>query len=133
MTPVAPTVKMQWVGLSLEGDGPASVLDRITIPETAREYISAHLAPGSSLIVADTSVNSALLREGDDFIVWTSDAPPVAAAARVTRQAKVRKARGNQAKAALVGKPGAQAARRPAKRRSQPPAAYGGFWPFRRW
>ena len=76
------------------------MLDRIEIPDEARREISAQLTPGSSLIIAETSVNSALLREGDDFIVWTKDAPPVAAASPETRQAKAKKA--NRAKALLA-------------------------------
>ena len=133
MTPALGNAKIPWMAVSLEGGDASSVLDRIEIPDEVREQISARLAPGSSLIIAETSVNSALLREGDDFIVWTSDAPSVAAGAPVTRQAKVKKARANQAKAALVGRPSAQASRKSAKRRSQPSGSYGGFWSFRRW
>lgn len=133
MTPAHANAKTPWIAVSLEGGDASSVFDRIEIPDKVREQISARLAPGSSLIIAETSVNSALLREGDDFMVWTSDAPSVAAAAPVTRQAKARRARGNQAKAALVGKPSAQASRKSAKRRAQPPGSYGGFWSFRRW
>jgi hypothetical protein len=109
------------------------VLDRIEIPDEARREISGELAPGSSLIIAETSVNSALLREGDDFIVWTNDAPSVAAASPEARQAKAKKATANRAKAFLVGKPKAQTPQRTIKRRTQPPEFYGGFWSFRRW
>ena len=113
------------------------VLDRIEIPADVRQEISARLTPGSSLIVAETSVNSAILREGDDFIVWTNDTPMAAAFAPDTqtgaKRAKIGKAKTDQAKARLVGKPRAQTADRAAKRRYDPPAPYGGFWSFRRW
>jgi uncharacterized protein YjbI with pentapeptide repeats/lipoprotein-anchoring transpeptidase ErfK/SrfK len=132
MTSPLGKTKVPWMALSLEGDDPASVLDRIEIPEEARREISAQLAPGSSLIVAETSVNSALLREGDDFIVWTNDAPPVTAVPPETRQVKAKKATTNRAKASLVGKPKAQTPERTG-RRAQQPGSYGGFWPFRRW
>jgi peptidoglycan hydrolase-like protein with peptidoglycan-binding domain len=118
-----------WMSLSLEGDDSTSVLDRIEIPDEARREISAQLTPGSSLIIAETSVNSALLREGDDFIVWTKDAPPVAAALPETRQAKAKKA--NRAKAYLLGRSKAPAPQRTIKRRVEPQGF--GFWGFRRW
>jgi hypothetical protein len=35
--------------------------------------ISEALTPGSSLIVADTSVDSAILPDGDDFLVWANE------------------------------------------------------------
>ena len=135
MTPARGNAKTPWMAVSLEGGDASSVLDRIEIPDEVREQISARLVPDSSLIIAETSVNSAILREGDDFIVWTSDAPAVAAVTRQseTRQAKVKKARANQAKSALVGRPSAQASRRSVKRHAQPPGSYGGFWSFRRW
>ena len=102
---------------------------RIEIPDEARREISAQLTPGSSLIIAETSVNSALLREGDDFIVWTKDAPTIAAVSPETRQAKAKKA--NRAKAYLVGRSKAQAPQRTIKRRAQPQGF--GFFGFRRW
>ena len=122
-----------WLAVSLEGNGSVEVLDRVEMPDEVRREISERLTPGSSLIIAETSVNSALLREKDDFIVWTNDAPNVAAAAAGIRQAKVKKARLNRAKAALVGKPRAQKPSRVVRRRARPPGVYGGFWPFRRW
>jgi uncharacterized protein YjbI with pentapeptide repeats/lipoprotein-anchoring transpeptidase ErfK/SrfK/peptidoglycan hydrolase-like protein with peptidoglycan-binding domain len=129
MTALPGKIKTPWMGLSLEGDDSTSVLDRIEIPDEARREISAQLTPGSSLIIAETSVNSALLREEDDFIVWTKDAPPVAAASPETRQAKAKKA--NRAKAYLVGRSKAQAPQRTIKRRAQPQGF--GFFGFRRW
>ncbi len=125
--------KMPWMAVSLDGDNSASVLDRIEIPDEARREISAQLAPGSSLIIAETSVNSALLREGEDFIVWTNDAPSVIAASPKARQTKAKKATANRAKAFLVGKPKGQTSQRTIKRRARPPEFYGGFWSFRRW
>ncbi len=118
-----------WLGISLEGDDSVSVLDRIEIPDEVRREISAQLTPGSSLIIAETSVNSAILREGDDFIVWNTDVRLAAVPdTRQSKQVKIKKARTKQAKAATAGK-----RRGYAKSRSHPPRAYGGFWPFRRW
>ena len=128
MTAPPGKTKTPWMGLSLEGDDSTSVLDRIEIPDEARRAISAQLTPGSSLIIAETSVNSALLREGDDFIVWTKDAPPKAASPE-TRQAKAKKA--NRAKALLLGRSKAQAPQRTIKRRAEPQGF--GFFGFRRW
>ena len=136
MTPPAHSGKMPWVGVSLEGDDSASVLDRIEIPDEVRQEISAQLTPGSSLIVAETSVASSLLREGDDFIVWTNDTP-MANATPGTRQsassqAKIKKAKSNQTRVMLVGKPRVQTPDRSVKSRSNPPGSYGGFWLFGR-
>jgi peptidoglycan hydrolase-like protein with peptidoglycan-binding domain len=128
MTPPPGKTKTPWMGLSLEGDDSTSVLDRIEIPDEARREISAQLTPGSSLIIAETSVNSALLREGDDFIVWTKDAPPKAASPEM-RQAKVKKA--NRAKAYLLGRSKVQAPQRTIKRRAEPQGF--GLFGFGRW
>jgi uncharacterized protein YjbI with pentapeptide repeats/lipoprotein-anchoring transpeptidase ErfK/SrfK/peptidoglycan hydrolase-like protein with peptidoglycan-binding domain len=133
MTSPPGSTKTPWLAVSLEGNGSVEVLDRVEMPDEVRREISERLTPGSSLIIAETSVNSALLREKDDFIVWTNDAPNVAAAAAGIRQAKVKKARLNRAKAALVGKPRTQKPSRVVRRRARPPGVYGGFWPFRRW
>ena len=65
--------KTRWIAFSLEGGDPATVLDRLEIPDEASQKISEHLTPGSSLIVADTSVDSAILPEGDDFLVWAKE------------------------------------------------------------
>jgi hypothetical protein len=69
--------KTHWMALSLEGDDATRVLDRIQIPNNVRQKISERLTAGSSLIIGDTSVNSAILPAGDDFVVWANDAPPV--------------------------------------------------------
>ena len=82
----------------------ASALDRIEIPTEVRQKISEMLTPGSSLIIADTSANSAILPEGDDFLVAAKDTAsntgtPKAKQA-TTKQAKAKKAKVKQAKAA---------------------------------
>ncbi len=69
----------RWIATSLEGGDPAKVLDRIQIPNDLRQEIAGRLTPGSSLIVADTSVNSAILSEGDDFVVLAKVTPATAA------------------------------------------------------
>src|SRR5262245_7081860 len=75
---VAGDVKSQWMAISLEGGDARHVLDRIEIPSDIRQKIGAKLTPGSSLIVADKSINSAVLPEGDDFLVSAKDTPAVA-------------------------------------------------------
>jgi hypothetical protein len=67
--------KIQWLALNLDGGDSVSALDRIKIPDDVRQKISERLTPGSSLIIADTSVDSAILPEGDDFLAWADDAP----------------------------------------------------------
>ena len=66
---------MQWTEIDLEGGDGARVLDRLDIPSDARRRIAARLTPGSALIIGDTSVDSAILPEGDDFLVWTEETP----------------------------------------------------------
>ncbi len=67
--------QVQWTEIDLEGGDGARVLDRLDIPSDARRRIAARLTPGSALIIGDTSVNSAILPEGDDFLVWTDEEP----------------------------------------------------------
>jgi len=62
--------KTRWMAVSLQGDDPAAVLDRLEIPNDLRQKISERLTPGSSLIVGDTAINSASLPKGADFLVW---------------------------------------------------------------
>jgi len=63
--------KAQWMAISLKNeDDPSAVLDRLEIPEDVRQNISERLTPGSSLIIADTAINSATLPKGADFLVW---------------------------------------------------------------
>jgi hypothetical protein len=74
--PFAPgDTKARWVAFSWEGSDAAKTLDRLEIPDDVRREISRRLTPGSSLIVADTSIDSAILPEGDDFLVWSGEGP----------------------------------------------------------
>lgn len=62
--------KIRWVTLDVQdGAGTAAPLDRLEIPEDVRQKISERLTPGSTFIVADTSINSANLPRGGDFVV----------------------------------------------------------------
>ncbi|HET7852405.1 MAG TPA: L,D-transpeptidase family protein, partial [Methyloceanibacter sp.] len=62
--------KVNWVTLDVQdGAGAASPLDRLEIPDDVRQKISERLTPGSTFIVADTSINSANLPRGGDFVV----------------------------------------------------------------
>jgi peptidoglycan hydrolase-like protein with peptidoglycan-binding domain len=67
--------KARWVAFNWQGGDAAKALDRLEIPDDVRREISRRLKPGSSLIVADTSVDSAILPEGDDFLVWSGEGP----------------------------------------------------------
>ncbi|MEM7191457.1 MAG: L,D-transpeptidase family protein, partial [Pseudomonadota bacterium] len=69
----------EWNAISLNDKETAqSALGRIEIPEDVRRNISERLTPGSSLIIADTAINSASLPKGADFLVWdTSKAAKV--------------------------------------------------------
>jgi peptidoglycan hydrolase-like protein with peptidoglycan-binding domain len=82
----------RWMGISLERDDAATVLDRIHIPDDMRQTISERLTPGSSLIIGDRSVNPAILPDGADFLVFTKDSPAVAAKSPVkVKQARLKK------------------------------------------
>lgn len=60
-----------WTAITLNEKVDAeSALNRIQIPDDVRKRISERLTPGSSLIVADTAINSAALPKGADFLVW---------------------------------------------------------------
>lgn len=96
--------KAQWMTISLEGGNPAAALDRIEIPDNARRQIAERLTPGSTLIVGDRSIDSAILPEGDDFIVLTKDTPEL-----VAERPKVK---AKQASAARVAKKPQRSARR---------------------
>lgn len=68
--------KVQWMGINLkDGEDSTAVLDRIEIPDELRRNLSERLTPGSSMIVADTAINSATLPKGADFLVWDSSKP----------------------------------------------------------
>ncbi len=137
----------RWMAISLEGGDPAKVLDRIQIPADLRQEISERLTAGSSLIVADTSVNSAILSEGEDFVVLAKVTPATAAVEPPetdTKPATTKKAKPKQAKAAptaptvtkprIATKPAPKEPRkRAAGRPLYRPDLYGGFGLFRRW
>lgn len=61
--------KVGWVTLDVQDGETASPLDRLEIPDDVRQKISERLTPGSTFIVADTSINSAHLPRGGDFVV----------------------------------------------------------------
>jgi len=79
--------KAQWMGINLKADDdPTAVLDRIEIPDDVRQNISERLTPGSSLIVADTAINTATLPKGADFLVWDTSTPAKIERASVSPQ-----------------------------------------------
>ena len=61
--------KARWMTLDVQDNAGAGPLDRIEIPDDVRQDISERLTPGSTLIIADTSINSANLPKGGDFVV----------------------------------------------------------------
>ena len=67
--------KAKWMAVSLEGGDVAHALDRIQIPDEVRRSIAPHLTPGSTLIIGERSEYSAILPEGDDFLVSANDTP----------------------------------------------------------
>lgn len=63
--------KVRWTVIDVDdadGDG-SGALDRLEMPADVRQKISERLTPGSTFIVADTSINSAGLPKGGDFVV----------------------------------------------------------------
>ncbi len=136
----------RWMAISLEGGDPAKALDRIQIPADLRQEISERLTAGSSLIVADTSVNSATLSEGEDFVVLAKVTPATAAVeSRETdpKPAATKKAKPKHAKAApmrptvvkprIAAQPLRETPKRATGRPIYRPDLYGGFGLFRRW
>jgi len=95
----------KWLAVSLEGDDAMSALDRLEIPDDIRERISERLTPGSSLIIGDQSLDSAILPEGADFIVLAKSTFVVASA-----NDKVQHARSGRPKAKITktGRPKAK-------------------------
>jgi lipoprotein-anchoring transpeptidase ErfK/SrfK len=84
----------QWMAISLKRDAdPTAVLNRIEIPEDVRQNISERLTPGSSLIVADTAINSATLPTGADFLVWDTSRPAKVDRASVSPRPRKKKRR----------------------------------------
>lgn len=71
--------KTRWIAVTVQGGSPASVLDRIEIPDDIRQRISERLTPGSTLIVGDTSINSGSLPKGGDFMVLAKYSSPTTA------------------------------------------------------
>jgi uncharacterized protein YjbI with pentapeptide repeats/lipoprotein-anchoring transpeptidase ErfK/SrfK/peptidoglycan hydrolase-like protein with peptidoglycan-binding domain len=67
--------KAPWVGVTVEGGDARAALDRIEIPDEARERISGLLTPGATFIIAETSQHSAILPQGDDFIISATEVP----------------------------------------------------------
>ena len=67
--------KAPWVGVTVEGGDASAALDRIEIPDEARDRISELLTPGATLIIAETSEHSAILPQGDDFIISATEVP----------------------------------------------------------
>ena len=83
-----------WTAISLNDKESANaVLDRIEVPEDVRQRISERLTPGSSLIVADTAINSAALPKGADFLVWDTSKAPKVQRASTTRKQRAKKRR----------------------------------------
>jgi hypothetical protein len=77
-TKFAPSdTKIQWVAISLEGNDPRAALDRIEIPGEVRQKISERLTPGTSLIIAEKSKNSAILPKGGDFLIAVQEKPSI--------------------------------------------------------
>jgi hypothetical protein len=72
--------KVQWMAVTVQGGTPEEALDRIQIPDDIRQRISERLTPGSTLIIGDTSINSATLPKGGDFVVLAKYSSPKTAA-----------------------------------------------------
>lgn len=81
----------KWMAIAVQ-EAPTNPLDRLEIPDDVRQKISERLTPGSSLIIADTAINTAGLTKGADFLVWAKDLPKsnVTAASFTTEEAKPR-------------------------------------------
>ena len=79
--------EIAWLAMSLEGGDAASALDRLQIPDELRQKLAAVLTPGSTFIIGDISLDTAILPEGDDFIVLTKDVPVVAETPQDSTQA----------------------------------------------
>jgi peptidoglycan hydrolase-like protein with peptidoglycan-binding domain len=66
-----------WLALSVEGDSSVAALDRIAMDPPVRREIERRLRPGSVFIVSDVAVDSAILPDGDDFLVVAKSTPEV--------------------------------------------------------
>ena len=67
--------KAPWAAVTVEGGDASAALDRIEIPDEARERISELLTPGATFIIAEKSQHSAILPQGDDFIIAATEVP----------------------------------------------------------
>ena len=77
--------------MSLEGSDPRAALDRIEISREVRQKISERLTPGSSLIIAEKSKNSAILPKGGDFLIAVQEKPSAEAEnSKSKSQAKIK-------------------------------------------
>ena len=77
--------------MSLEGSDPRAALDRIEISSEVRQKISERLTPGSSLIIAEKSKNSAILPKGGDFLIAVQEKPSTEAEnSKSKSQAKIK-------------------------------------------
>ena len=90
--------KTWWTAITLEGDDAGVALDRIQIPQDIREYISERLTPGSSLIITEESINSAILPEGADYLVSIKETPVVTEKPKAKQSANIQQARAKKAK-----------------------------------
>ena len=68
----------RWLALSVEGDSSAAALDRIGLAPAVRAAVESKLKPGSAFIVSDAAIDSAILPDGDDFLVVAKGTPKVA-------------------------------------------------------
>ena len=101
VAPVPGENETAWLGMSLEGGDGGDALDRLQIPADLRQKLAAALSPGSTFIIGDISLDTAILPDGDDFIVVTKDVPPIVAAIpKETRQAARKATVSKQAKRA---------------------------------
>ena len=90
--------KINWVTLDVQdGAGAASPLDRLEIPDDVRQKISERLTPGSTFIVADTSINSANLPRGGDFMVLAKSTGATISMTDETQEARPKPRRRNNA------------------------------------
>ena len=87
MNPSPEEGEIAWLAMSLEGGDAASALDRLQIPDELSQKLAAVLTPGSTFIIGDISLDTAILPEGDDFIVLTKDVPVVAETIQDSKQA----------------------------------------------
>jgi hypothetical protein len=94
--------KTRWMTMTLEGEDAGVALDRIQIPQDIREKISERLTPGSSLIIADESSNSAILPEGADYLVSIKETPVVAEKPKTKQSAYIKQARAKKVKPGLA-------------------------------